>query len=90
MKGMAKKIPLRMCVVCKKMLPKSELTRVTHQKDGTLMLDLTGKLAGRGAYICSNSVCRTQLRKKRMLNKSFRTAVPEEIYDTIASELHED
>ena len=44
-----KKIPMRMCLGCSEMKPKREMIRVVHQKDGAILLDVTGKLAGRGA-----------------------------------------
>lgn len=80
---MEKKIPLRMCLVCRKMLPKQELIRVVRQKDGTFLVDTTGKAPGRGAYVCKDSACVSKLKAKRFLNKSFKTAVPEEIYEGI-------
>ena len=46
-----KKIPMRMCVGCREMKPKKELIRVVHQPDGGVILDRTGKAAGRGAYL---------------------------------------
>ena len=49
-----KKIPLRMCTGCMEMKPKKELIRVVKSQDGDVSVDLTGKKAGRGAYICKN------------------------------------
>ena len=44
-----KKIPLRKCIGCQQMKPKSELVRVVRSKEGELSVDLTGKKSGRGA-----------------------------------------
>lgn len=52
-----KKIPLRMCVGCREMRPKRELVRVVCSKDGQISVDLTGKAAGRGAYVCPTEEC---------------------------------
>ena len=51
---MAKKksIPMRMCIACREMKPKKEMYRVVKNADGEICVDLTGKMAGRGAYIC--------------------------------------
>ena len=47
------------------------------------MLDLTGKMNGRGAYICQSEECLNKLKKQRMLNKTFSMQIDEEIYDHI-------
>ena len=51
-----KKIPMRMCVACREMKPKKDLIRVVKTADG-IRLDKTGKLAGRGAYVCNDKEC---------------------------------
>lgn len=79
-----------MCVICRRMLPKAELTRVVNQKDGTMLLDPTGKMPGRGAYICREDACRAQLKKKKTLNKVFKRAVPEDIYEGITRQIPKD
>jgi predicted RNA-binding protein YlxR (DUF448 family) len=78
-----KKIPMRMCLGCNEMKPKRELIRVVHQKDGTILLDATGKQAGRGAYICPRLACLKAARKARRLEKSFSCRISEEIYDAL-------
>ncbi|MDR0751310.1 MAG: YlxR family protein [Christensenellaceae bacterium] len=78
-----RKTPLRMCFVCKGMFPKSSLLRIVRQPDNTFSIDHTGKISGRGAYICTNSECLQKCVKKRLLNKSFKTQLPEEIYARI-------
>ena len=52
-----KKIPMRMCIACREMKPKQEMTRVVKNADGEIFADPTGKAAGRGAYICSAEAC---------------------------------
>ncbi|MEG0340263.1 MAG: YlxR family protein, partial [Oscillospiraceae bacterium] len=47
-----KKIPLRRCNGCNESKPKKELVRVVKSPDGEISLDLIGKKAGRGAYVC--------------------------------------
>ena len=48
---------LRMCVGCREMKEKKELLRVVKNKNGEFFVDKTGKLSGRGAYICKNELC---------------------------------
>ena len=52
-----KKIPLRRCVGCGEMFPKKDLIRVIKTPDDEVVVDMTGKKNGRGAYICNNVEC---------------------------------
>lgn len=81
-----KKIPLRTCVVCKEQRPKGELMRVVRTPEGEIVFDRTGKQNGRGAYLCDNADCVQKCLKKRLLNKVFRTEVPETTYEKLAEE----
>ena len=54
---MPKKEPLRKCVVCGERKPKQELLRVVRTPEGTLTMDDTGKMNGRGAYLCRSLEC---------------------------------
>lgn len=69
---------MRMCVGCGEMKPKSELIRVVKTTDGEVKLDRTGKLNGRGAYICPNVNCLSLAQKARRFERAFSTAVPAE------------
>jgi len=75
-----KKIPTRMCIACREMKPKSEMTRVVKNADGEIFADPTGKAAGRGAYVCSSPACLKMLEKKKLLNKAFSADVPQAVY----------
>ena len=57
-----RKVPLRMCVGCREMKPKKELVRVVRDPEGEISIDLRGKKAGRGAYICRAPDCLEKLR----------------------------
>ena len=84
-----KKIPVRKCVGCGESKPKRELLRVVSPKEGDVSLDLTGKAAGRGAYICANPACLAKARKARRLERAFDRQIPPEIYDSLEKELTE-
>lgn len=84
---MQKKIPLRRCNGCMEMKPKKELVRVVKNKEGEISLDLTGKKAGRGAYVCRDSDCLKKARKARRFEKEFACKIPEEIFDIMEEEL---
>ena len=78
-----KKIPLRRCVACNENKPKGELIRVVKNKKGYLDIDLTGKMNGRGAYICSNKECLEKARKNKELSRALKIEIPDEIYDKL-------
>ena len=82
----SKKIPQRMCIACREMMDKSGLLRIVRTPLGEIKLDTTGKVAGRGAYICDNPKCIETCLKKKLLNKVFSSEIPDEIYDYIKKE----
>ncbi len=82
---MEKKIPMRMCIACKELKPKRELMRIVRFGDD-IQLDRTGKLNGRGAYICADKECMAKLKKQKLLNRAFSCNVPETVYDALEAE----
>ncbi len=82
---MEKKIPMRMCIACKELKPKRELMRIVKSGDD-IKLDRTGKLNGRGAYICADKECMAKLKKQKLLNRAFSCNVPETVYDALEAE----
>ena len=69
------------------MKPKKELIRVVRNPQGEISLDLNGRAAGRGAYVCPAINCLRAARKARRFERSFACAIPEEIYDRLEQEL---
>lgn len=84
---MEKKKPLRKCVGCNEMKPKTELVRIIRTAEGEILLDTTGRKNGRGAYMCRSAECLEKARKNNSLSRSFGMAVASDIYDRIAAEL---
>lgn len=84
---MNKKVPMRKCTGCQEMKSKRELIRIVKSDDDTYSLDVTGKKSGRGAYICPNKDCLEKAIKNKGLERSFKSAVPKEIYDVLKSQL---
>lgn len=82
-----RKIPLRKCTGCQEMKNKKELIRIVRNDKGEFTLDSTGKLPGRGAYICPNEECLKKAEKSKGLERSFKTAVPAEVYKELGEEL---
>lgn len=81
-----KKVPLRMCIVCRQMKPKKELIRVVRGEDGVISVDPTGKANGRGAYICNSEECLSKLVKSKALNRSFKENVSPEVCESLKEE----
>ncbi|MCI5905679.1 MAG: YlxR family protein [Oscillospiraceae bacterium] len=84
-----KKTPMRMCLGCGEMMPKRSMIRVVKSPEGEISLDLTGKKAGRGAYICRSCECFEKARKARKFEKAFSCRIEDEIYDKMEGELSE-
>ena len=82
-----RKIPLRTCMGCGEMKSKRELVRVVKNKEGEISLDLTGKKAGRGAYVCPQLSCLQKARKSRGFERALSCKIPEEVYDQMEQEL---
>jgi len=80
-----KKTPLRQCVGCREMKPKSELTRVVKSPEGEISIDLTGKKPGRGAYICHDENCLKKIKKSNAFSRTFKTKVSDDILEDIES-----
>ena len=85
-----KHIPLRKCIGCGEMIGKKGAVRVVRSKDGEISVDLTGKKAGRGAYLCREPACLELARKGRRLERGLKCAIPDEIYETLVKELTPD
>lgn len=83
---MAKKIPLRQCVGCGEMKAKKEMMRVIKTAEGEIVLDVTGKKNGRGAYLCHNEQCLNAAMKNKGLERSFKMSIDKEIYEKLQKE----
>ncbi|MCR5828882.1 MAG: YlxR family protein [Lachnospiraceae bacterium] len=83
------KIPIRKCIGCGEMKPKKEMIRVILTPEGTIELDLTGKKNGRGAYICKDKSCLQNALKTHGLERSLKTAIPEEVAQELLKQLEE-
>ena len=77
-----KKVPMRTCVACRACKPKVELIRIVKVYDN-FDIDFTGKLNGRGTYICNCHECFEKLIKNRILNKCFKQNISSEVYDKL-------
>ena len=84
---MSKKIPLRQCVGCSEMKSKKEMIRVLKTAEDEIVLDVTGKKNGRGAYLCKNVSCFELARKNKGLERSLKCKMPEDIVEQLEQEM---
>ncbi len=90
MEAKKRKIPERHCVGCGEAKEKKQLIRVVRTPEGDVMLDVTGKKSGRGAYICHSLSCFKKARKSKRLEGGLNVQIPEEIYERLEKELSEE
>lgn len=78
----------RKCIATGEVKPKEQLIRIVKTKNGTYEVNSDAK--GRGAYVSKNASVIDEIAKKRLLNRSFKTTVPQEVYDKLIEVLKED
>ena len=84
-----KKVPLRQCIGCGEMKNKKEMVRILKTESGEITLDATGRKNGRGAYLCPNMECFRKAVKGRGIERSFKMAVPKEVYEALEKEMEQ-
>ncbi len=84
---MQKKIPQRQCMGCRERKEKKAMIRVVRCTDGSVSLDFSGKLNGRGAYVCPDPECLKKAQKSKALERSLEVAIPQEVYDRLEKEM---
>ena len=84
---MQKKIPQRQCMGCQERKDKKALIRVVRTPEGQVCLDFSGKLNGRGAYLCPDPECLKKAIRSKVLERKLEVPIPQEIYDRLAKEM---
>ena len=84
---MQKKIPQRQCMGCRERKDKKAMLRVVRKTDGTVGLDFSGKLNGRGAYVCPAPECLKKAQRSKALERCLEVAIPQEVYDLMVREM---
>ena len=77
----------RMCCICKNRYNKNEMIRLVKQKSGEILVDLSGKMNGRGAYICKNPDCLERVKNQKILSRLFKCEIPSAVYVKLCEEL---
>jgi len=84
---MMKKIPQRQCMGCRERKNKNDMIRVVRKTDGEVSLDFSGKLNGRGAYVCPDPECLKKAIKSKALERSLEVEIPQTVYDRLSAEM---
>ncbi len=78
-----KKIPMRSCVITKEKCAKQDLIRIVRTPIGEIVVDITGKLNGRGAYLKKDINVFEKAKKSKALDRIFEMNVPDEVYEKL-------
>jgi len=76
---MPRHIPMRACAVCRTVRPKAELIRLVRAPDGSIELDTTGRVSGRGAYVCRAVKCAETAVRKDVMRRALGQPLPSEV-----------
>lgn len=79
--------PQRSCIGCRAVRDKKDLVRLVHTPEGDYRLDPTGKLSGRGAYLCPSLVCLNGAVKRKGFDRAFRGNVPREQVEALTEQM---
>ena len=74
---------MRRCLATNESFPKKELLRIVRTPEGNVIVDVTGKANGKGAYISKSMEALELARKKKVLNRALECEIPESIYEDI-------
>ena len=78
-------VPSRSCVACRTSRPKRDLVRVVRTPDGRVLIDQSGRLAGRGAYLCRDGACWRIAHERGTLARALNSTVPAELQAVLAA-----
>ena len=85
-----KKIPMRKCLGCSESFPKKELIRIVLTPENELKMDASGRVNGRGCYICKKDECLKKAIKSRAVEKALKTEVSEDVIESLKKEMSSD
>ena len=76
-----KKIPMRTCVITKEKLDKRDLLRIVRTPSGEIIVDLSGKANGRGAYLKKDEEVIKKAQNNKVLDRILNVEIPKEVYE---------
>ncbi|MCD8022239.1 MAG: YlxR family protein [Lachnospiraceae bacterium] len=69
------------------MKSKKEMLRILRTPEGEIVLDVTGRKNGRGAYLCPRRDCFEKAMKNKGLERSLKVRIPTETYESLKKEI---
>ena len=84
-----RKVPLRKCVATNEQHPKMEMFRIVRTPDNEVVIDLTGKVRGHGAYLSKKKSAIMLARRKLILRHHLEIEIPDYIFDELLELLNE-
>ena len=85
-----KRIPLRMCAICRTQYPKREMIRLVKSSDGQVAVDDTGKKPGRGLYVCHAKECMAQALKGTRLEKAAGARIDADVLTALRAKVDDE
>lgn len=83
-----KKIPMRSCVVSHEKCEKKDLLRIVRTPEKEVIIDVTGKANGRGAYLKKNEEVIKKAKQTKVLEKVLEVSIPDSIYDEMLEKIN--
>lgn len=80
-----KKIPMRSCVVTHEKCEKRDLLRIVRTPNGEVVVDITGRANGRGAYLKKDESVILKAKNNKILDRILGVEVPQMVYDEAIS-----
>lgn len=85
-----RKIPLRKCISCGVGRPKKELVRIVKTNEGEVLVDLIGRVNGRGAYVCPSIKCLDEAINTKKISRSLGKEVDKSIYEELKKQIEKE
>lgn len=77
-----------MCAICREKQSKYNLVRIVNNSENGVCVDASGKMNGRGAYICTQGNCIDQGKAKNALEGALKTAIANDAFKKIQESVH--
>lgn len=85
-----KKVPMRRCAGCGQSKEKRELIRIVRTPQGQVLLDPSGRLSGRGVYVCRDQACLVKATRTKALERSLDVPVGEDVLQALSLQLEQE
>lgn len=76
-----------MCAICREKKEKKTLLRIVNNPEEGVCADYSGKMNGRGAYVCKNAECISAKHAKKMLSNALKTEITDDVFNGIQNKI---